>query len=100
MARYELNELDGGWLDTTQPCGPDGGMRAAEDGQEELFACAEEYEVVAYMSTLESSHAELLEAAQGLVRMPSMHDDKQTVSVARHVQKLQEAIKSATEAKP
>ena len=66
MARYELNEADGGWLDTTKPCGADGGMREAEDGQEELFACAEEYEVVEYMNTLEAELRTLREDKERL----------------------------------
>lgn len=60
MARYEINcdNNDSGWIDTTKPCGADGGMREAEDGQEEFFACAEDHEVMEYMASLEAALAE------------------------------------------
>lgn len=51
--------------------------------------------------TLESSHAELLEAAQELLSWPSMsYAGGKSRDVAKAIAKLQEAIKSATEAKP
>lgn len=60
MARYELNEMDGGWLDTTKPCGPDGGLpEPGTPEDEQLFADADEFEVVTYMNEMESRIATL-----------------------------------------
>lgn len=53
------------------------------------------------ISALESSHAEVREAAQELLSWPSMsYAGGQSRDVAKAIAKLQEAIKSATEAKP
>lgn len=51
------------------------------------------------IATLESSHAELLEAAQDLLSWPSMHTFDQTVDVSSAVKRLQAAVTRATEEK-
>ena len=52
------------------------------------------------IEALESSHADLLEAAQELLGLRSMgHDGAQSVGVVKAAEKLQEAINRATEVK-
>ena len=67
MGRFEIDE-DGDWIDTTYPiCAPFA-------GEEQQYRVVDEQVVRDHLTTLESSHAELLEALKYIQEMLAFYE--------------------------